>query len=206
MLTIGLTGSIATGKSETSKLFSQANVPVFDADAEVHKIYKDRSVVEMLAKYFPEAIQNGVVNRQILGKIVLTDVKKLKALEVLIHPLVQAQRERFVAKCRKENAHFVIMDIPLLFETEQGGDVDYVVVVSAPENLQRERALARPGMTEEKLAGIRFRQVPDAEKRKQADFVIENSGSLHQLRGQVEALIAKFSAMSREKNNAGNRP
>ena len=98
------------------------------------------------------------------------------------------------------------MDIPLLYETEQSGDVDYVVVVSAPENVQRQRALTRPGMTEEKLAGIRFRQVPDSEKRTQADFVIENSGSLEQLREQVEALIAKFDAMSKDQNNAGNRP
>ena len=206
MLIIGLTGSIATGKSETSKLFAQAHVPVFDADAEVHKIYKDRSVVAMLADYFPEAIHEGTVNRQILGKIVLTDARKLKALEVLIHPLVRAQRERFIAKCRQENANFVIMDIPLLFETEQSGDVDYIIVVSAPENIQSERALARPGMTEEKLAGIRFRQVPDSEKRQQADFVIENSGSLDQLREQVEALIARFNAMGKERNNAGNRP
>ena len=206
MLIIGLTGSIATGKSETSKLFSLAHVPVFDADAEVHKIYKSKSVVEMLARYFPKAIHDGEVNRQILGKIVLTDAKKLKALEGLIHPLVQAQREGFVSKWRQKNARFVIMDIPLLYETEQSGDVDYVVVVSAPENVQRQRALTRPGMTEEKLAGIRFRQVPDAAKRAQADFVIENSGSLEQLREQVEALIAKFDAMSKDQNNVGNRP
>jgi dephospho-CoA kinase len=205
MLVIGLTGSIATGKSETSKLFSAAHVPVFDADAEVHRIYKDKSVVQMLEKHFPEAIRDGQVKRQILGKSVLTDAKKLKALEALIHPLVQVEREKFISKWKQRNSKFVIMDIPLLYETEQDEDVDYVIVISATENIQRERALARPGMTGEKLAGILFRQVPDSEKRQRADFVIENSGSLDQLHEQVEALVAKFNAMSRDHGNAGNR-
>jgi dephospho-CoA kinase len=205
MLVVGLTGSIATGKSETSKLFSQANIPVFDADAEVHKIYQHKSVVEMLRGYFPDAIENGEINRQILGKLVLTDAKKLEALETLIHPLVQAEREKFISVWKARHADFVVMDIPLLFETEQSEDVDYVVVVSTSDKIQRERALSRAGMTDEKLAGILFRQVPDSEKRKRADFVIENSGSLAQLREQVEALISKFKSMSGKQDNERNR-
>jgi dephospho-CoA kinase len=205
MLIVGLTGSIATGKSETSKLFSQANIPVFDADAEVHKIYQHKSVINMLGSYFPDAVKNGEINRQILGKLVLTDAKKLKALEALIHPLVQAEREKFISIWKAKHVDFVVMDIPLLFETEQGDDVDYVVVVSATEKIQRERALSRAGMTDEKLAGILFRQVPDSEKRRRADFIIENSGSLAQLREQVEALISKLTNMSRKQDNERNR-
>ncbi len=205
MLIVGLTGSIATGKSETSKLFSQADVPVFDADAEVHEIYKDKAVVAKLARYFPDAVQNGEINRQTLGKLVLTDAKKLKTLETLIHPLVQAQREKFLSRWKAKQVNFVIMDIPLLFETEQGDDVDYVIVVSAPDHLQRQRALSRPGMTDEKLAGILFRQVPDSEKRKRADFIIENSGSIDQLRDQVDVLIGKFRALSGKQDNERNR-
>jgi dephospho-CoA kinase len=205
MLIIGLTGSIATGKSETSKLFSRAHIPVFDADAEVHKIYENKSVVKMLAGYFPDAILNGEINRQILGKLVLTDAKKLKALEALIHPLVQAEREKFISRWKAKQVDFVIMDIPLLFETDQSDEVDYVIVVSATEQIQRERALSRAGMTDEKLAGILFRQVPDAEKRTRADFVIENSGSLPQLREQVDVLISKIVALSGKQDNERNR-
>jgi dephospho-CoA kinase len=206
MLVIGLTGSIATGKTEVAKLFSASHIPVFDADAEVHKIYRDKSFVNMLAQHFPDAIHDGRIDRQVLGRIVLSDATKLKSLEALIHPLVRAQREKFLAKRKKENARFVVMDIPLLYETGQSKDVDYVVVVSTPENIQRERALARPGMTTEKLAGILRRQMPDSEKREHADFIIENAGSLDQLGKQVEALIAKFNAMSKDPKHERNRP
>ena len=155
----------------------------------------------MLAKYFPDAIKNGHVDRQVLGKIVLTDVNKLKKLEVLIHPLVQAQREKFIQAWKDKNVPFVIMDIPLLFETEQANDVDYVVVVSVPEDIQRERALARPGMTREKLAAILLRQVPDVEKHRRADFIIDNSGNLEHLGKQVDALVAKFRTLDGERKN-----
>jgi dephospho-CoA kinase len=201
MLIVGLTGSIATGKSETARLFSARDVPVFDADAEVHRIYRDKPVVKMLAKYFPDAIKNGHVDRQVLGKIVLTDVNKLKKLEVLIHPLVQAQREKFIQAWKEKNVPFVIMDIPLLFETDQANDVDYVVVVSVPEDIQRERALARPGMTREKLAAILLRQVPDVEKHRRADFIIDNSGNLEHLGKQVDALVAKFRTLDGERRD-----
>jgi dephospho-CoA kinase len=201
MLIVGLTGSIATGKSQASRLFSARHVPVFDADAEVHRIYRDKLVVKMLAKHFPDAIKNGHVDRQVLGTIVLTDVKKLKKLEVLIHPLVQVQREKFIQAWKEKNVPFVIMDIPLLFETDQADGVDYVVVVSVPEDIQRERALARPGMTREKLAAILFRQVPDVEKRRRADFIIDNSGNLEHLGKQVDALVAKFRTLDGERRN-----
>jgi dephospho-CoA kinase len=196
MLVIGLTGSIASGKSEASKLFSSAGVPVFDADAEVHEIYADKSFAARLASKFPDAVHNGSVDRRALGKIVLGDAHKLKMLESLIHPLVRSKREKFISHWGEKKSGFVVLDIPLLYETGQNHDVDHVVVVSTPENEQRKRALARPGMTEEKLAGILARQMPDSEKRKRGDFVIENSGSLEQLREQVETLVAKFNAMS----------
>ena len=206
MLVIGLTGSIATGKSEVAKLLAGAGVPVFDADAEVHAMYKENRVTEILARHFPGAVIGGEVDRQALGKIVMGDPAKLKTLEALIHPLVRSKREEFIAKWKQKNARFVVLDIPLLYETGQAGDVDFVVVVSAPEYLQRERALLRPGMTDEKLAAIRLRQLPDFEKRSRADFVIENSGGLDQLREHVGALVARFEAMSREANHERNRP
>lgn len=206
MLVIGLTGSIATGKTEVAKLFSAAHIPVFDADAEVHRIYRNKQVVKMLGEHFPDAIHNGEIDRQGLGRIVLSDATKLKTLEELIHPLVRAQREKFLTKWKKENSNFVVMDIPLLYETGQSKDVDYVIVVSTPENIQRERALSRPGMTDEKLVGILRRQVPDSKKREYADFVIENAGSLDQLDKQVAALIAKFNAISKDPKHERNRP
>ena len=206
MLVIGLTGSIAAGKTEVAKLFSAVHIPVFDADAEVHRIYRDKSVVKMLAEHFPDAIHDGEIDRQLLGRIVLGNAAKLKTLEALIHPLVRAQREKFLTKWKKENTRFVVMDIPLLYETGQSEDLDYVVVVSAPENAQQERALARPGMTPEKLAGILRRQVPDSKKREYADFIIENASSLDQLGKQVDTLIAKFNAMSKDPKHERNRP
>jgi dephospho-CoA kinase len=195
MLVIGLTGSIASGKSETSKLFSSAGIPVFDADAEVHEIYASKSFVTLLASQFPDAVHNGSIDRMALGKIVLDDMHKLKMLESLVHPLVRAKREKFISHWKDKKSSFVVLDIPLLYETGQNQEVDRIIVVSTPENDQRKRALARPGMTEAKLAGMLARQMPDSEKRKRADFVIENSGSLDQLREQVETLIAKFNAM-----------
>ena len=205
MLLIGLTGSIATGKSETSKLFAEAKIPVFDADAEVHKIYENKRFIAELAKYFPTAVHKNAINRKMLSELVLPDAGKLKILETLVHPLVQLERQKFVSKWRAENVSFVIVDIPLLYETGQSTTFDYVVVVSAPEAIQRERALLRQGMTEEKLTAILARQIPDQEKRERADFVIENAGGLEELRSQIAELIRKLETLSKKADDERNR-
>lgn len=197
MISVGLTGSIATGKSEVAKLFSAAGVPVFNSDTEVHGLYAEKTAKDLLGKEFPGVIVDGEIDRQLLGQQVLGSPDDLRKLESLIHPLVRKRRERFIAHWRKQGSAFVVIDIPLLFETGQEKELDYVVVVSANEDVQRQRAMARPGMTEKKLAGILARQMPDAEKRSRADFVIENSGSLDHLRTQVDALRRQLAELAR---------
>jgi dephospho-CoA kinase len=198
MISVGLTGSIATGKSEVAKLFSAAGIPVFESDAVVHDLYAETATKELLGKIFPGIVVDGEIDRQRLGQRVLRSPEELKKLESLIHPLVRKRRERFISHWRKQGSPLVILDIPLLFETGQEKELDYVVVVSASEDVQRKRALARPGMTGQKLAGVLARQIPDAEKRKRADFVIENSGSsLEHLRIQVDALSRKLGELAR---------
>lgn len=192
MITVGLTGSIATGKTEVAKLFAAAGIPVFDSDAEVHALYAGKAAAELLGRTFPGVVVDGRIDRQRLGQAVLGSPEDLKKLESLIHPLVRKRQEDFIAHWQKQRASIVVLDIPLLFETGREKELDYVIVVSADEGIQRERVLARPGMTEEKLASILTRQMPDAEKRRRADFVIENSGSLEQLRPQVDALCMKL--------------
>ena len=197
MITVGLTGSIAAGKSEVAKLFSSAGIPVFDSDAEVHELYAEKSTTDLIGKTFPDVIVNGSIDRQRLGQHVLESPEELKKLESLIHPLVKRSRERFICHWRKQNCPLVILDIPLLYETGEDQKLDYVVVVSANEEIQRNRAMTRPGMTREKLASILARQLPDSEKSRRADFVIENSASLEHLRKQVDALSKKLGELAR---------
>ena len=177
MITVGLTGSIATGKSEVAKLLSGADIPVFDSDAEVHGLYADGQTVGLIGKTFPGVVVDGKIDRQLLGQRVLASPEDLKKLESLIHPLVKEKRKEFISRWLKQECPFVILDIPLLYETGEDQKVDYVVVVSADEEIQRKRAMARPGMTGEKLASLLARQMPDAEKRSRADFVVKNSDS-----------------------------
>jgi dephospho-CoA kinase len=197
MIAVGLTGSIAAGKSEVAKLFSVAGIPVFDSDAEVHSLYAEEATKDSLGKVFPDVIVGGEVDRQRLGQRVLNSPDDLQKLESFIHPLVRKRRERFIAHWRKQGSPLVVLDIPLLFETGQEKELDYVIAVSTTEDLQRKRAMARSGMTEEKLAGILARQMPDVKKRHRADFVIENSGSLEHLRIQVDALSRKLAELAR---------
>jgi dephospho-CoA kinase len=197
MISAGLTGSIATGKSEVAKLFSIAGIPVFDSDAAVHDLYAEKTTTDLLGKAFPEVIVGGKIDRQRLGQRVLGSPRDLKKLESLIHPLVRKKRKDFITHWRKQNCLLVVLDIPLLFETGQDKEVDYAIVVSASEDVQRKRAMARPGMTEDKFAHILARQMPDAEKRRRADFIIENSGSLENLRIQVDALSRKLADLAR---------
>lgn len=170
---IGLTGSIAMGKSTTTKALRHLGVPVHDADETVHRLYSSGgAAVPKIAALVPEAIVNGGVDRAILGKAVLGDPEKMRALEAIIHPLVAADKQRFIEKHRRNRTPQVVLDVPLLFET--GGDAacDEIWVVSAPAWLQRSRVLARPGMTPAKFASILARQLPDAAKRRRADHVI----------------------------------
>jgi len=197
MISVGLTGSIATGKSEVAKLFSAVGIPVFDSDAEVHDLYTEKATKNALGKMFPDVIVDGEIDRRLLGQRVLASPEDLRKLESFIHPLVRNRRERFIAHWRKYGSPLVVVDIPLLFETGQEKELDYVIVVSATEDVQRKRVMARPGMTEQKMAGILARQMPDVEKRRHADFVIENSGSLEHLRTQVDALSSKLAELAR---------
>ena len=197
MISVGLTGSIATGKSEVAKLFSAVGIPVFDSDAEVHDLYTEKASKNSLGKMFPDVIVDGEIDRRLLGQRVLASPEDLRKLESFIHPLVRKRRESFIAHWRKYGSPLVVVDIPLLFETGQEKELDYVIVVSSTEDVQRRRVMARPGMTEQKMAGILIRQMPDVEKRRRADFVIENSGSLEHLRTQVDALTSKLAELAR---------
>jgi dephospho-CoA kinase len=197
MISAGLTGSIATGKSEVAKLFSIAGIPVFNSDAAVHDLYAEKTTTDLLGKAFPEVIVGGKIDRQRLGQRVLGSPGDLKKLESLIHPLVRKRWKDFIAHWQKQNSPFVVLDIPLLFETGQDKEVNYIIVVSASEDVQRKRVMARPGMTEDKFAHILARQMPDAEKRRRADFIIENSGSLEHLQTQVDALSKRLGELAR---------
>lgn len=191
MIVLGLTGSIGMGKSTVGRMFADAGVPVHDSDEAVHRLYAGRAV-PLIEAAFPGTVVDGSVDRQLLAGHVLGDGAALKRLEAIVHPLVRADADDFVALNRAGNAALVVLDIPLLFETGGRSRVDRVVVVSAPEEIQRRRVLARPGMSEEKLAAILARQVPDAEKREQADFVIDTSGSLEATRAAVGGIIAEL--------------
>ena len=172
-LRLGLTGSIAMGKSETARMFARLGAPVFDADAEVHKaLAPDGAGYPAVAEAFPEALRAGVIDRRALGRAVFGDDSALARLESFLHPLVGAARARFLRAARALGAPVVVLDIPLLFETGGESRCDAVVVVSAPPWVQRRRALRRPGMTEARFEAILGRQMTDAEKRRRADFVV----------------------------------
>jgi dephospho-CoA kinase len=189
MIVLGLTGSIGMGKSATARMFSEAGVPVHDSDEAVHRLYAGKAV-PLIEAAFPGVVVDGVVDRTRLAARVLGDAVTLKELEAIVHPLVRADADAFVARHRAAGAPLVVLDIPLLFETGGRGRVDKVAVVSAPAAMQRERVLARPGMTAEKFEAILARQVPDAEKRRQADFVIDTSRGFDVARAEVERIVA----------------
>jgi len=191
MLLIGLTGSIGMGKSETAKMFAAEGVPVYDADAEVHKLYAPGgAAVQPLEEAFPGVVQNGAVDRALLSKQVIGNPDALKKLESIVHPLVGQANRAFLEKSAKDGAEMVLLDIPLLFETGGRERVDVIVVVSAPYELQRERVLARPDMTEEKFQEIFAKQVSDADKRAGADYIVESDKGLDHARAQVREIVA----------------
>lgn len=191
MIVLGLTGSIGMGKSTTAKMFAEAGVPVHDSDEAVHRLYAGKAA-PLVEAAFPGTTRSGAVDRAALAERVLGDAPALKRLEAIIHPLVRADADAFLAENRAAGAPLAVLDIPLLFETGGGNRVDKVVVVTAPPEVQHARVLARPGMNEEKLASILARQVPDAEKRRRADFVIDTGQGFDAARAAVKAIIAEL--------------
>jgi dephospho-CoA kinase len=191
---VGLTGSIGMGKSETAKLFARLGLPVFDADAAVHLLYAPAGEGTAAIKpRFPQAVTAaGGVDRSRLADIIASDPAALRALETLVHPLVRKAEDRFVDAAAQRGDDLVILDIPLLFETGRDKTMDAIVVVSAPEAVQRARVLKRPGMTAEKLAAMLERQVPDVDKRARADFVIETDKGLDHALAQVKRVAAEL--------------
>jgi len=189
MIRIALTGSIGMGKSSVAKMFEQAGVPVFDADAVVRRLQAPGGgLVEKIGERFPGTVRCGTLDRECLAHIVLADRDKLAALESIVHPAVRDAREGFVAE--HKNSPVLVFEIPLLFETGSEKEFDKVVVVSAPPDVQRARVLARTGMTPAKLDSILDRQTPDDEKRRRADFVIETGTDLSTTEKQVREILA----------------
>ncbi len=189
MMTLAITGSIGMGKSTVAAMFAEAGIPTFDADATVRKLQGPGGrLVPQIESRFPGTTRDGAVDREALSSAVLGDPDELAALEAIVHPAVHHERTRFIVE--NGDAPALLFDIPLLFET--GGDAafDKVIVVSAPPETQRERVMARPGMTIEKFDQILARQMPDAEKRERADFLVDTSGDLDETRAQVRAILA----------------
>jgi dephospho-CoA kinase len=191
---LGLTGSIGMGKSATAALFAQRGVPVHDADAAVHALYgPGGAAAEAIGREFPGTLDaQGGVDRAALREAVLGDAARLKRLEGLVHPLVRRESEAFLA--RNAEAPLVVLDIPLLYETGGEGRCDAVAVVSAPAAIQRERVLARPGMTEAAFAAILAKQMPDAEKRARADYVIDTGSGFPAAEAAVARIVADLTA------------
>jgi dephospho-CoA kinase len=189
MIRLALTGSIGMGKSTVAKMFEQAGVPVFDADAEVRRLQsEDPDLIAAIGDRFPGSVSDGTIDRDRLSAQVLGKRSELETLEAMVHPAVHRARSRFLVEHR--DAQALLFDIPLLFETGGESAFDKVIVVSAPAELQRERVLARPGMTSEKLDSILARQLPNEEKRKRADFVIDTGGDLSTTQAQVRRILA----------------
>lgn len=192
---MGLTGSIGMGKTETAKMFARLGVPVYDADAAVHALYEQGgSAVAPIGEAFPGCVKDGRVDRGALMTRILGNTEAFAKLEGIVHPLVAARQRDFIERSAAGGAELVVLDIPLLFETAAEARMDAVVVVSAPEEIQRQRVLAREGMTPDKLDHILARQVPDSEKRAKADFVVDTGQGLDHAYGQVRKIIEEIRA------------
>lgn len=194
MVIIGLTGSIAMGKTTTARLFAEAGIPVYDADAVVHRLYEGEAVAAIEAA-FPGTTRDGKVDRALLSERVMGNPDALKKLEAIVHPLVREAERRFLAEAEAKGAKVVVLDIPLLFETGGESRVDAVVVVSAPAEVQRARALER-GLAPERLESVLARQMPDEEKRRRADFVVDSSQGIEHARAQVQRILEAVSHMA----------
>lgn len=191
MIVLGLTGSIGMGKSTTARMFAEAGVPVHDSDETVHRLYSGVAAPLIEAR-FPGTTTEGVVDRGKLADAVLGKPDALRDLEAIVHPLVRADADAFLARQREAGARLALLDIPLLFETGGEDRVDRIVVVTAPAAVQRERVLARPGMTAEKFEAILARQVPDAEKRARADFIVDTGLGMEAARAAVAGIVEEL--------------
>jgi dephospho-CoA kinase len=192
---IGLTGSIGMGKTETARMFAELGIPVYDADAAVHRLYEPGgAAVPEIVKAFPGCVVNGRVDRTALAKVVAAEKDGLRRLEAIVHPLVAEDQSRFLDQTTAKGAEMIVLDIPLLLETGGHSRMDAVVVVTAPADVQRARVLNRPSMTEEKLDHILSRQMPDEEKRAQAHFTVETDKGLEHARAQVKQIMAALHA------------
>lgn len=193
MIVLALTGSVGMGKSATARMFAEEGVPVFDADAAVHRLYEGEAV-PLVEAAFPGSTVSGRIDRDRLSAQVVGRPEALQKLEAIVHPLVRQARRAFLDKARAGGAKIAVVDIPLLFETGGHDEVDRIVVVSAPHQVQKSRVLERPGMTEEKFAAILARQTPDAEKRARADFVVDTSQGFDAARECVRTILRELLA------------
>ena len=198
MLVLGLTGSIGMGKSTTARLFSEAGIPVYDADAAVHAIYEGEAA-PVIEATFPGTTVDGKVDREKLSAKVVHDTAAMKRLEEIVHPMLHVYRRAFLEQAERSGAAVAVVDVPLLFETGGEQDVDAVVVVTTTTDVQRKRILARNNMTSEKLEAILARQLPDVEKRTRADFVVDTSHGLDHVRAQIREILAAAAKMSRQR-------
>ncbi len=200
MLLLGLTGSIGMGKSTTAKLFEEAGVPVYDADATVHKVYEGEAAPAVEAA-FPGSTVNGKVDRQKLSALVVNNADAMKRLETIVHPMLRSHQLKFLSDAEKSGAPVAVLDVPLLYRDRRRGTVsDAVVVVTTAPEIQRERILARDNMTPEKLDAILARQLPDAEKRKRADFVVDTSHGLDPVRQRISEILREVVKMPRRRS------
>lgn len=201
---VGLTGSIGMGKTETAKMFARLGIPVYDADAAVHRLYEpDGAAVPEIEKAFPGSVREGAVDRQELSRRLAGNAQAFQRLEAIVHPLVAREQRAFLDAAVADGADIVVLDIPLLFETGGHARMDAVVVVSAPPDVQRKRVLARPGMTEDKLDHILARQMPDAEKRAKAHFVVETDKGLDHAFAQVRGIVETLKRRAGERSRSG---
>ena len=199
MLLLGLTGSIGMGKSTTAKLFAEAGVPVYDADATVHRLYEGEAVPAIEAA-FPGTTADGKVDRNKLSARVVHDPAAIKRLEQIVHPMLGASRQKFLDDAERSGAPVAVVDVPLLFETGGEKRVDAVVVVTTTPEIQRQRILARDNMTSEKLDAILARQLPDAEKRRRADFVVDTSHGLDPVRTRIRDILTEAVRMPQRRS------
>jgi dephospho-CoA kinase len=199
MIILGLTGSIGMGKSTTAKLFAEAGVPVYDADATVHMVYEGEAAPAIEAA-FPGTTVDGKVDRNRLSTQVVHDAAAIKRLEQIVHPMLRAYHQNFLSEAEQSGAPIAVVDVPLLFETGGEKRVDAVVVVTTSPEIQRQRILARDNMTGEKLDAILARQLPDAEKRKRADFIVDTSHGLDPVRARIQDILAEAARMPQRRS------
>jgi dephospho-CoA kinase len=202
VIVVGLTGSIGMGKSNAAQALRRLGVPVHDADAAVHKLLgPGGGAVRQVAALFPQALAGNRIDRKLLGDQVFGDTSALRRLEGVLHPLVRRSSRAFVTAAARRRLPVVVLDIPLLYESRGERSVDLVIVVSAPRQIQRQRVLVRPGMTEEKFRAILARQIPDAEKRRRADYVVRTGGHRGDTYRQLQKIVVELRILGRARSN-----